>query len=593
MSMFENNFRCSYVIGNGENGRCSPRHFPAPHHWLYGLLGVVQRMIGGDAFLFLGFAAGLGMLFYLVAVRSFLIESVPRVANFAFLLYCLGGGLGGALYLVSGLLGFHDAPGFDDRFFRFARYELMEGPYLYPALHASRLYYTLGLGLGFTALTWVMRSVRMGRPMLLYAAVPLLAFSTLLNVRLGVQFLAILALYLYCQIRCPLRRRLLYMAVFAVPIMSVTGGVWCMFRLNPIFLTNVTGHLRRSIWFSSFLSMTCFHLAVVPREVWRRIKTVPHLGSVCAHGVIGYLLAFTLLYLLFQLYYGALLNPADFSSAVVISDWALPGLVIGGLVGWWRGKRPAGPTDDNDAAGWMSLWLLVFLATGISAFRHGWFLRFMPERVLVLMGVPVAVLAACGLEHLRASRPRLALSVGAAILTAGACSTVVAVLCFQGPWGHWPDRGTFAWKHGEFMSLADAAVLAEMDEGVVLAPMSAPPFFGDVAPIHADVSSVLGIASLDFSDRRVPELTNAVRTFFSPKTADDDRKRIAADYCVTYVYCPDTSPVDEAVVEQLYAASWLRKVRAQDRAVLFEVTVNGLSGPHNPPKPATKLSSPR
>ena len=74
------------------------------------------------------------------------------------------------------------------------------------------------------------------------------------------------------------------------------------------------------------------------------------------------------------------------------SDWALLALLPGVLLGWkWTPREHA---TDPPHLRWVAAWFLVLLAISVSATGQGWLLQFAPQRCLVLLGVPMALLAA-------------------------------------------------------------------------------------------------------------------------------------------------------------------------------------------------------
>jgi len=76
-------------------------------------------------------------------VYRFLRELTPGQANLAFVLFTLGGGLGGVLFLGTGMLGLHSAGRFEALFAPFAHYELSQGKHLSPVLHLSLPHYAV------------------------------------------------------------------------------------------------------------------------------------------------------------------------------------------------------------------------------------------------------------------------------------------------------------------------------------------------------------------------------------------------------------------------------------------------------------------
>ena len=93
---------------------------------------------------------------------------------------------------------------------------------------------------------------------------------------------------------------------------------------------------------------------------------------------------------------------------------------------------------------------------------------------------------------------------------------------------------------------------------------------GDVAVLRGN-STVFGIGIQDYARHDGPALRGVVAKFFHPDTPDAWRKEKAEEWCVRYVYCPDTDPVNPETVAQLRACGWLVDVAGNGDAVLFEL----------------------
>lgn len=113
-------------------------------------MGTIGDWLHIEPFYMIALANGACAAFYLYAVYCFLMLVVPRLAGRAFLLFSLGGGLGGLLYVLTG--PWHSHPDFGVYFQRYFMYELNEGARFQPWLMAARLYYTLPFGLAFLGL---------------------------------------------------------------------------------------------------------------------------------------------------------------------------------------------------------------------------------------------------------------------------------------------------------------------------------------------------------------------------------------------------------------------------------------------------------
>ena len=571
MRMFGTGFFSPYATCKSPHGAHHAGFFSLPDNYMYGVLGLIANLLHIDHFLFLGIANGAGLAVYLFIVYRFLCEIVPQHANLAFVLFTLGGGPGGVLYLVTGALGLHHAPMFDAYFQRYAWYELIEEGNLTPVLQMVRLYKTLPLAFFFGALLLFFKGYRLRNARWIALSTIPLFVGTLLNVVYGPVVWGLGVCYLYCRKGDPIGKRAAAAGVFAVPVFLAGVAAWGVLNLNPVALGNALA-LRRCMWFSPFVSAILLHLFVAPIGVARGIRRLPAVGRLAALAAVGYLAAFTVLYCLYQAYYGNVLRCLEYTAAVRISDWALIGAAIGAGFGL---RRPAVKADgvrhDEEPDGWTTLWLLGFVAVALSAFGQGWFLRFSPKRLMFLIGLPICIHSAEGLHRLETNHPRIARGLLAAFLACGACTIAVTALFFQGPLGRQAGEGPFAHLHAEVMSPADAEALSRLGPGVVLTPASAPPYFGDIIALRPGNSVVFAQGTLNFSDQPMADLGEHVGKFFNPAATDAFRRGFVEEWCVDYVYCPDRHPVDTAVLDALRSASWLEEIAQCGDAVVFKV----------------------
>lgn len=559
MHTFDPEFESPYVTCKAPPNTRILGMFPA----IYGVLGIGARAMGLKDALCLSLVNGLGTAMYLLAVYWFLRMAVPKQADLAFLLFSLSGGPAGALYVATGVLGLHNAPAFEAYFQRFALYELLEGPRLLPVLHQPRIYYTAALALclgGFAAYIAVRNANSRKRDFL---AATLLLMGTFLNFRVGVFACGIGALHVWAGGSTSSRDWFRATTVFLLPVAA--GGLmgWVLFSAHPVVTDNLLQVGNMAMWFSPFVSAALLHLFVIPRTVAAGIQGLPRTARNCAFAAVGYLGAFACLFVGHQAYYGNLFVGGDATAPNLISDWALIGAAAGLVYAAVRPSRAALHAEH----GWVVLWFLVFLSVAISAFGQGWFLRFGPQRMMVLLWLPTCMLSAVGLGQLRATRPRLALGMTIALAICGVTSITVSCLCFQGPLGYTPGWSPFAQLHTEVMSPADARSMEYIGEGTVLAPAPA----SDVIAYQRRNHVVFGVGSFNLSDQPFIEMRDAVNRFFSSKMADTARRAFVKEWCVDYVYCPDTWPVDHEVVDQLRGAPWLSEVAHEDRAVVFKV----------------------
>jgi hypothetical protein len=185
----------------------------------------------------------------------------------------------------------------------------------------------------------------------------------------------------------------------------------------------------------------------------------------------------------------------------------------------------------------------------------------------VFLWLPLCVLSASALQRLAAVERRATYVLGGIMIVCGLCSICVSVLCFQGPLGRRPGVSLYADSHSEVMTAADACVMDRVGAGIVLAPIPA----SDIIVLRRGNRTVFGTGSFNLSDQPYAPLRDAVGKFFSPDASEEFRQQFVEEWCVEYVYCPDTWPVDPAVVEELRRIPWLEEIAANGKAVLFKV----------------------
>jgi hypothetical protein len=269
------------------------------------------------------------------------------------------------------------------------------------------------------------------------------------------------------------------------------------------------------------------------------------------------------LYLAHQVYWGNYLKGGEPDAALFSSDKALVGAALGFVFGLVRTVRDRKPDSEM---GWVALWLLAFLCVAISTWGNGWFLGLSPQRSMAMLGIPIALLAARRVGQIRVQRPRTARLVVAIIVTCGVASIGVSALCFQGPLLHEPGKGAFAWHHTESMTAYDAEAIEHIGPGVVLAPRP----LSDVVALRTGNQVIFGAAT-GHADQLYETMKVVVDTFFSPSASMEYRRQFLEEWCVDYVFCPDTFPVAPETVEQLYQMEQLEAVWKAGDAVLFAI----------------------
>ena len=576
LRMSSEDFFSPYVTVLHDAGPHDPRIFGAPVFWLLGTLGLPANALGMDAFLWLGLLNGAGLFCYLWAVYRFLRAVSPGRGNVAFLVFTLGGGLGGVLYLLTGVAGFHAAPWFEAFFHRYARYELIEGPFIAPWLLGQRLYYSAPLALGFAALTYWRRHRAEASFTRHLPALLLLLAATYWNARLGPLFWLAMACWWLVTEEEPVSQRARLAIFYAAPVLAAVLLVSWQMNLNPVTKAATFTLLRRSVWIGSLASAVIWQAAAAGPAIRQALAGLPLAARLLAWAAAGYLLLLAVLYAAYQTYWGNWLAGGDAAAAVMLSDWALPGALAGAFFALrapGRSKAARAPSavvaagEDMREIRWVALWVLLLCAAGVSAFGQGKMLVLMPERCLVLAGVPLSLAAAYGLARLRPAPSR---ALFALLLVSGTASLGVGSLCFQGPVGHTPGQGPFQWLHPEMMTADEAALIDQIDTGVVLAPVTQPLYGDMIAARRPGMRTVFGQGTFAIGDRDMTELGAEVARFFEPDTPLAEREEILARYDVSYVFCPEACPVDARTVAAL--RHWpILEAEVSGGAVLFRV----------------------
>ena len=114
-----------------------------------------------------------------------------------------------------------------------------------------------------------------------------------------------------------------------------------------------------------------------------------------------------------------------------------------------------------------------------------------------------------------------------------------------------------------------------MEEGVFLAPSLGHPVFGDVVALRPRARVVYAVGTMDYSHQVMPKLRSRVNAFYQSTATEAERVALLEKWCVAYVYCPETDPVNPETVEQFRAWSRLEEVASEGNAVLFRVKGTG------------------
>ena len=526
-----------YARCNGIAGDHDPSLYSLPHHHLYGLAGMLGHALGFAPFTWLGIVNGAGLGLMLTAAWVLLRVAVPDLARRAFLLYALGGGLGGAAYLVAALTGLTGAPGFDRAFLRFFLYQLNEGAAFQPWLLAARLYYTLPLACGFGAIAAVVRGMKTGNVAWLALAGLLQLVAAFLNMRLGpILFLGAL-LFLFLDAG-PANRRAGFAACLGAVTLAGMASAYAMLQANPELEQSVFQSLSAVMWLMPFLYATLFLLPWVCLGGLLALRGLPGWLRLGGGALAGYATAYGVLYLGYLAYYGGLVHGGDTSAALFASDPAFAGAAVGAVAGYAVRRR-----GDATPLGWWALWLLALFCGSVSAMGQGWFMQFMPQRLAVGLGLPLAVVGADGAAWLAPRMPRLTRAWTVLLVALGMTSIAVTWGWAYGPLGWEGIQKTFSWTRYAYISKADDHLLNHIDAGVLLAPSLGDPLLGDVAVQRDGLRTVYGNGTMDFTREVMPEVRAQVATFFGAEATGDERRALVDSWCVTHVLCPDTAPV--------------------------------------------------
>jgi len=546
-------FRSSYATCQSDWGGDDPRYYAVPHLWLYGALGFLARLFGLSDFTMLGIANGLAFAFYLAMVWRFLCAVVPKLAQPAFLLFTLSGGIGGVLWVLCRQMDWIGHPEFGAYFFRYSVYGLMEGPHFHPLLYAPRCYYTLALGIVFGALAAVRQGMARGslRPLIWWLLA--LVLGTFVYARMGVFSLGILALMLACSGASRAMRAKLGL-LFATPV--AVGAVLSalVMRTNPQVIDNHLEVASMAMWLTPALVVCGLHIAAGAPVFWRGI-----LHSRPVRAVAGYLGAYTLLALAYMAYYGTLLTANEGMVAARVSDPALIGLLAGLL--------PNRKSDDYETPWWL-LWLLGVSAVAVSGWGQGWFLRFGPQRLQLLIWLPLCIAAAAAIsKYSRVVRVEAYL----ALVLLGLASIAVTLGAYQSDlMAGTPSYHRYTYRHDLSPDGAFSQAF-EGETGTILAPLEV----SDALVRASDLTVVYGVGTFNLTDVDYMNLRARVRTFFSRLPNEADRREFVEAWCVDWIYLPDyglpptvRSELIEAhwtVLEEEYGSPVLRVLREENK----------------------------
>jgi hypothetical protein len=189
-------------------------------------------------------------------------------------------------------------------------------------------------------------------------------------------------------------------------------------------------------------------------------------------------------------------------------------------------------------------------------------LQFTPQRLMVFLGPPLALLGAARLSYVR--KPALQF----AFILCGVCSIATGALFFQGPLLQRPGLGPFARLHPEFVLPDDAEAISRLQEGTVLAPYR---IADAISVMRPGMRVIGGVGATDLSDQFSVELQPQVDAFFSAGMAAEARLPFLLKWCVDTIYFPATWPVDDVARAEIESLPNVTTIRVGEATVL---TVN-------------------
>lgn len=556
MDMFPSGFHSAYATCRAGLGDASFTYYSVPHLWLYGVIGLVDAVLPVGAYLVYAAANALGYGALLLAAWWFFRTACPERAGWAFVLFALSGGLGSLIYLAGRLFLDANGPAWQSLHY-WVLYDLYEGPHFNPFLYHGRCYYTLSLAGGLVGLTALWRSMESRRMAPLLWVLPLVAAGAFVNLRFGLFLWAAGVLLLAWRADWPwlarLRGGMMHTAGLAA---GAAPALWLM-RQNPASVENhqVVGNM--AMWLSPFVLAALPHLLLAAPALFRESACKHPFWRLAFGGALGYLAAYALLAAGFKFYHGSLLSARDGALATHVSDAALAGALAGGLWGWLRHGNAA-----RQDGGYLGLWFLLFCAAALSAWGQGWFLSFGPQRLQVVLWIPLCALAALPLGKPAALLRGMAVALGM-------LGMAVSALAFQGPLAPAPClAGGPITAHAEVMREEEIVLLESLGAGTVWAPTPA----ADVVVLRMGNPVVHGIGSFNLTDVPYQESAAATARFFAPETADSDCRAMARDWCVDYVYCPASWPLPLEVLARFDAAPWLHCLARSGGGAVYRVT---------------------
>jgi len=213
------------------------------------------------------------------------------------------------------------------------------------------------------------------------------------------------------------------------------------------------------------------------------------------------------------------------------------------------------------------LWGLGALVVGVSAWGQGWFMNFAPQRLMLVLGVPLSVMAAVGLAALGEKRPKVTYACWTALVVCGAASLMANVLFVQGALGRTPGGGPFAeWRRG-IIALEDRQLLNALEGGTVLTPSP----FADVLTRHTNHAVLGGTGATDLAGVRSSELQPEIDRFLGTSMPAAERREFLDRWCVDWIAAPNTWPLPRDVMDEIAALENVEQAAALGRNAIYRV----------------------
>jgi hypothetical protein len=537
---------------------------PWPVTWPYLAVGRAAALAGVSDLVAYNAAAAIAFLLYVLAAYYLLRCLLGRAAPWAFLLFLFAAGFGGLVYLGACLL----SP--EWRFlvdmgkpFRGGKsvitFELFEGTGYIPFTIASRLYYPLSLApaLGAVGLAWRWARGRQGawRPV---GVAGLVFASTLANLRFGF-FAGALVVLAVLVAGAGLRRSV----AMAAAVSAVALGALGAYALTNRWPANAEAYTAYKVINAGLgsadpravlLGGGALWIPATAAGIWicrsagswgraARFLRAAALYAACV--VLLYGLATLAYYVSKLLALDALRRRIDGRDAPGVNTaWLLLSLFVAAAAlavpaSRWLARRRLEPGDGRSeparAGAFLVLWYLGACLAAMDPLHVLGLANVGPIRLVFLLWLPLAGLAALGLERMsrRSARPRLVAVGGTAALVALGLPSLVLYHAFQVALPLRAAEGAVDLEDSPFLASLDVEALETLGREAEGRMLSSRPV-GTFAPLMTGCAVVWSGAARDLVD--AGERRRDVGQFYHARTADERRLEILRRYGVRYVF---------------------------------------------------------